>query len=198
MLAPGWEALESTDGTYYLNEATGETSWDFPSAGELDALEPLVHLAPPPTSFNPTPPTHPPQDRCHRDGRSSSTRLMECPITSIRAQTKRSGAALWLPPLRLPPHPLPRSLRLVRPPGPLRPPHRRRYRKLPRRCRLDLGCRLPCHRPDLPDLPDHPECHLRCRLRCHRPDLPDLRACHRDRRRGHPPCHHSRRRDRPA
>eukprot|EP00964_Phaeocystis_antarctica_P078030 scaffold48513_cov63-Phaeocystis_antarctica.AAC.7 len=32
MLAPGWEALESSDGTYYYNEATNETSWDFPAA----------------------------------------------------------------------------------------------------------------------------------------------------------------------
>ena len=114
--------------------------------------------------------THPlPQDRCRRDGRSSSTRRTGCPTISIRAQEKRSGSAL---PMR-PPHlllPLPRPLRPtrpLRPPRPPRPPRPRRRLCLPQ-CRLRCRQALRACRRDL---------HLRCRVcRLHRRQA--LRACH--------------------
>ena len=167
MLAPGWEALESADGTYYFNEATGETSWDFPSAvaaGLAPASRtPQLHQ----NCFDNTLPL--PQDRCRRDGRSSSTRRTGCPTISIRPQEKRSGSAL---PKR-PPHlllPLPRPLRPTRPLRPPRlpwPPRPRRRLCLPQ-CRLRCRQALRACRRDL---------HLRCRVcRLHRRQA--LRACH--------------------
>ena len=110
MLAPGWEALESADGTYYFNEATGETSWDFPAAPAAGLAPAFRTPHPHQNCFDNTHP--PPQDRCRRDGRSSTTRRTGCRTISMRAQEKRSGSAL--PPMRPPPHlllPLPRPLR---------------------------------------------------------------------------------------
>ena len=130
MLAPGWEALESADGTYYFNEATGETSWDFPAAPAAGLAPAFRTPHPHQNCFDNTHP--PPQDRCRRDGRSSRTRRTGCRTISMRAQEKRSGSAL--PPMRPPPHlllPLPRPLRPTRPLRPPRPPRPRRRPCLP-------------------------------------------------------------------
>ena len=135
MLAPGWEELKSGDDTYYYNEATGETSWDFPAAPAAGLAPAFRTPQPHQNCFDNTHP--PPQDhRCRRDGRSSKTRRTGCRTISMRAQEKRSGSAL--PPMRPPPHlllPLPRPLRPLRPLRPPRPPRPRRRPCLPQ-CRL--------------------------------------------------------------
>ena len=100
MLAPGWEELKSGDDTYYYNEATGETSWDFPAAPAAGLAPAFRTPQPHQNCFDNTHP--PPQDRCRRDGRSSTTRRTGCRTISMRAQEKRSGSAL--PPMRPPPH----------------------------------------------------------------------------------------------
>ena len=165
MLAPGWEALESADGTYYFNEATGETSWDFPAAPAAGLAPAFRTPHPHQNCFDNTHP--PPQDRCRRDGRSSTTRRTGCRTISMRAQEKRSGSAL--PPMRPPPHlllPLPRPLRPTRPLRPPRPPRPRRRPCLPQ-CRLQRRQALRA-------------CHLALHLAC---PLPHRRLCRQGRRR---------------
>ena len=186
MLAPGWEALESADGTYYFNEATGETSWDFPAAPAAGLAPAFRTPHPHQNCFDNTHP--PPQDRCRRDGRSSTTRRTGCRTISMRAQEKRSGSAL--PPMRPPPHlllPLPRPLRPTSPLRPPRPPRPRRRPCLPQ-CRLQRrqalrACRLRCRQALR-------ACHRALLLRLQRRQA--LRACHRALLRCRP-CRHQRR-----